>query len=87
MRSPLTTAQSIAAASRPSFTPVAECVCVVRVCACVCVLRRSELGKSKVKNRILTGGPHIPRTVSKEARSLVRGESREPLKTPVVTGS
>ena len=56
------------------------------VCTYVCVCC-SEMAKEKVINRILCGCPHIPRTVSKEARSLIRGESREPHRTPAVTGS
>lgn len=34
---------------------------------------RNEMGKQKIINRILAGLPHVPRTVSKEARSLIRG--------------
>ena len=39
----------------------------------------SIIGSTKVKNRILSGNVHVPRSVSKEARSLIRGEwSRTP---------
>lgn len=33
----------------------------------------NHVGKNKVKNRILSGHPHIPRTIGKDARKLLRG--------------
>jgi len=32
-----------------------------------------HVSKQKIVNRILSGNPHVPRSVSKEARSLIRG--------------